>query len=295
MSILDCTVSAYPNALAKEGRDVPLLTFLKSSRHTLDIEKIRQCDDEKRRAEMKRHLPAATISGTFSVRNKDGINEYNSLICLDFDGKDNKSWDKNTMKKALSEFAETAYTGVSVGGKGVFSIIKTNNLFPERHAESVELLGRIIEANTGLKFDPACKDVCRLRFVSFDAEAYFNHTALIFDVARFLEKEPVKPRPIFVKKVALVDQPAEATIKDRVEKIISDIEQSGRDVTDRYADWVKIGFALAAEFGPAGADYFVRISQFHKSFDRDKTLNKYNQLCQQRKNVSIASFFHLTK
>ena len=32
----------------------------------------------------------------------------------------------------------------------------------------------------GLTIDPACKDVCRLRFYSYDAEAYFNLNAKPF-------------------------------------------------------------------------------------------------------------------
>ncbi len=293
MSVLNHTVSVYRNALSTLGQDVPLLTFLNSKRHIDEIQRIRAEIDHHRRGELKKMLPAATVSGTFSKRCIEGISKYNGLVCLDFDGINN-TFSPEKMKYILSGFQEVAYVGLSASGTGTFCIVPTTNTKPALHARLVEILGSIMAAQ-GLIIDRACKDVCRLRFVSHDTAAYLNHEAMPFDGNRFFMDEELRPRPIRLQFGKKETVPTTGNIQERVEREIMRIETEKRDVTDNYADWVKIGFALASEFGPGGLEYFVRVSQFHPGFSREKTEKKYQQLCQQRKSVNIASFFHLIK
>lgn len=35
----------------------------------------------------------------------------------------------------------------------------------------------------------------------------------------------------------------------RVEALITELRNSGRDITADYGDWLKVGFAIASEFG----------------------------------------------
>lgn len=295
-SIFESRVSVYRNAMSTDAVNTALQTFLNSKKHRAEIERLRSETDKPTRDNLKKHLPAATISGTFARRAVSGIDTYNRLVCLDFDGKDNPGWTPDDMKSVLCGFEETAYCGLSAGGQGVFAIIPTNNPDPAQHSASVEILGRILKGE-GLVFDRACKDVCRLRFVSHDPEAYCNPGAKAFDVMGFFEaaqERDTKPRPICVAKAAPVET-AQGTMRERVERVINHIEQNRIDITDNYREWLKLGFAIAAEFGTNGEDYFVRLSQFHPKFDPNETAKKYQEFTKNRKAVGIGTFFHIIK
>lgn len=47
----------------------------------------------------------------------------------------------------------------------------------------------------------------------------------------------------------------------KVERIVSLIEQKGIDITNGYAKWLKVGFALTSEFQEAGRGFFHRVSR----------------------------------
>lgn len=295
-SVFDLRVSVYRNAMNTEAVNTSLQTFLNSKKHREQILALRQEVDKTTRDNLKKHLPAATISGTFTRRAVSGIETYNRLICLDFDGKDNPEWTPDDMKAVLGGFEEVAYCGLSAGGQGVFCIVPTNNDDPAQHSAAVEILGRILKAE-GLTFDKACKDVCRLRFVSFDPEPYINPSPSIFDARAFLEaarEREERPRPIRISPAPKEDT-AQGTMQERVERIVRHIEANRIDITDNYRDWIKLGFALAAEFGTAGEDYFLRLSQFHPQYNEAETRKKYQDFTRNRKNVGIGSFFLITK
>ena len=46
----------------------------------------------------------------------------------------------------------------------------------------------------------------------------------------------------------------------RVEALIAALRAAGVDITADYNDWLKVGFALAGEFGEGGRGYFHDIS-----------------------------------
>lgn len=293
---LDTPISIFKNARSTEPKTTQLGIFLTSERHLTRVKAVRQADSKEVRDALKKDLPAATISGTFNVRNVDGIRHYNGLICLDFDGKDNPNLTPAQMKATLSEFQEVAYAGLSVSGAGVFAIIPTNNVRVECHAHIVDLLGELFAQN-GLNYDKSCKDVCRLRFVSHDPEACWNHECGIFDAQRFLPRLEARdtrpPRPVYVG-----DKKAPKTgdnTRDRVEAFISEVEAAGQNVTEDYKEWIRIGMAIAGHFGADGESYWMRISQIHPKFDRMEAENKYRNFLQTAKQIKIGTFFHILK
>ncbi len=83
---------------------------------------------------------------------------------------------------------------------------------------------------------------------------------------------------------------------EAVEQLVQWIETTGKDLTSSYDDWLKIGFALANEFGESGASYFHRISKFYPKYTHKECENKYQQ-CAKAKGVGvkIATLFHYAK
>ena len=50
--------------------------------------------------------------------------------------------------------------------------------------------------------------------------------------------------------------PQSSDTRGRLEALIAQLKASGTDITSGYNDWLKVGFALAAEFGESGRGYF---------------------------------------
>jgi hypothetical protein len=81
--------------------------------------------------------------------------------------------------------------------------------------------------------------------------------------------------------------------RSKVEAYIQALEGSCRDVTENYDDWLKIGFALASEFGTEGEGYFQRVSQFNPKYNPQDASKKFENALKNGKSVKIASFFKI--
>ena len=82
----------------------------------------------------------------------------------------------------------------------------------------------------------------------------------------------------------------------RVEALIAELRASGRDITADYGDWLKVGFALASEFGESGRRYFHEISSIYSGYERQECDKKYDQ-CLKTDNgkTNIATIFYLAE
>jgi hypothetical protein len=68
------------------------------------------------------------------------------------------------------------------------------------------------------------------------------------------------------------------------------------DITQGYDNWVKLGFAIASEYGESGLDYFKQLSQYHPDYDGYKTEKKYRSLLGDRNSgITIRTFYYLCK
>lgn len=288
-------ISVFKSATSTEPSTVALATFLTSVRHRDKIIALRAESEKKKRDELKKTLPAATISGTFIRRSAGQIETYNGLVCLDFDAADN-TMSALEMKSILATFPEVAYAATSVGGGGVFAIIPTTNKDPTSHAAVVDLLGMATKQH-GLNYDRSCKDVSRLRFVSYDPEAYWNQSPKMFDTD-LLFSIPKAPQNMRPPRAMVFRQPKNKDVdgpdtRTKVEAYIHALEGSCRDITDNYDDWLKIGFALANEFGTEGENYFHRVSQFNPKYNPQDATKKYENALKNGKSVKIGTFFKI--
>jgi hypothetical protein len=152
---------------------------------------VRSETDPIKKAALKKLLPAATISGTFTQRNVKGLVKHSGFICLDLDRKDNNhisqsEW--NTLKDRLKEVENISYMGLSCSGTGYFILIPI--AFPEKHKQHFEYL-RNAFLSLGIIIDKSCSDVSRLRFASYDPEPYINENAEVLTVFYIEPQKPV--------------------------------------------------------------------------------------------------------
>lgn len=80
----------------------------------------------------------------------------------------------------------------------------------------------------------------------------------------------------------------------RVESLIAQLKVSRTDITSGYTEWLKVGFAIASEFGETGRRYFHDISALYTGYDATECDKKYDE-CLKSDNgrTNIATLFYL--
>jgi len=189
-SPLNVTVSCFANAKSTEPQPVNLLTWLTTDKYKEQVETIRQTATKEERTKLKQQLPAATPSGIFTERKAACIVKHSGLMCLDIDYQDNKHIGNFAqLKEELAKIQNIAYIGLSVSGGGYFCIVPIAQ--PEKHKLHFKALHKQLAA-FGIVLDTSGSDVSRLRFASYDPEAYFNHKARVY--TNIYKEETPKPQ-----------------------------------------------------------------------------------------------------
>jgi len=265
-----------------------------------EVKRYRDTFDKK----LKEKLPCVTISASFKgERNLDNIDVKNHFIVLDIDrtakGKNAKLKKCNIcvnmqlVKELFAEHPCTYYVGFSVSGDGVYAILRLEDpdCLDDYFAEFRASFSRI-----GINIDEACKDYTRLRFFSVDKEAFYNPHAIPY--RKPAKQEPAPQRSLPVQKPSPVNnEPDEfperfrhLNNQQKVEALIAVITYHKMDITSNYQDWFKIGAGLYNEFGEAGRDYFLQISQHHPEYSFKECDKKFTQ-CKTANKIKLSSLF----
>lgn len=228
----------------------------------------------------KDNIKAITASGRFdSKRSADNLVKHSGYIAIDIDQKDNSDTDLLKAREYLYADPYVSVGHVSLGGFGLVLFIKIE---PKKHSDSFAAIESYLLDTYKIICDKSCKDVSRLRFVSYDEDIYYNKSAKTWDL--FTNKERQEP-PNY----------NHVHRSDNIDFIIDQIKQRRIDITDSYSDWIKIGFALASEYGELGRTYFHEISQFHPKYSVQNTDKQFNNCLKTGKNVNISSLYWIAK
>lgn len=241
------------------------------------VEKIRLCDDDEQRKKMKLRLPAITPAGTFTIRRSNSIRSYSGFLSIDLDYLGESA---NSVKVQLSDFPGLAYCGLSVSGKGLFLLVKISDTSQyNAHLEAVfsDLAWK------GLSPDPACKDITRLRFLSYDPDPIVNFSVRPYE----RQVTPHQDRVPF-------NNLNHGAIAERVERCIEKIGSMHLDITADYRVWISLAYALANEFGEMGRNYFHSISRFYPKYNSKEADRTYTS-CLKGSVTTISTFFYHCK
>lgn len=295
--ILDVPVSFYTRLKSKTPVEANLLDLLTGAAHEKyknAIMKVRAESEPDRQKELKYALPMYAISGLFFQAGGTNVYAPTSLIGIDIDEKDNQHITNfHELKKYIGLLPFIAYCGYSCRGKGYFCIIPVEAWHAHKeHFDSLKLDFQQL----GINIDEQCRDMGRRRFVSYDPEPYINPEAEIY---RYV----VKPQHVLHQ-----DKPSERTLEEIAElayitgRLISVIHQKKVDITKGRDNWVRIGLALAEEFGEAGRKMFHEVSKYweheerQESYEYDVTDRTFDELLSNsRHEVHIGTFFHICK
>lgn len=191
-------VSLYKNfkSYVSDVNIVDILHEIKSRKYESDINSIRYAlhkGDEKAADEIKCSLLGYTTSGTFgSSRTKANLTSYSQMVGLDFDHI--PATEINNLVSLINECTYTFASFISPSGEGIKVFIKVNTN-AEQHTTTYNQVANFYRNLSGYDFDPKCKDITRLCFVSYDPELFINENATIFEVNEVvipLNNEPTR-------------------------------------------------------------------------------------------------------
>lgn len=156
---------------------------IKEGEYKNEIEKIRlllKKEMKQEADELKRKLPAFTVSGIFNTnRREEYLIKYYGLMTLDIDNLKDEEEVKR-IKEKICKIKYTKMAFISPSGLGIKIIVETNNTNVEKHKEVYKELLNYYKQELDIEFDEKTIDVARLCFISYDEEAYFNLDSEIF-------------------------------------------------------------------------------------------------------------------
>ena len=278
-SLFDTKISYYANVRDNVGTEISLRDFLFCDQYREQIEAIRSLTDKELQKSLKKQLPLATVSGTFApTRHADNLVTHSHLLCVDIDKKDNLgvSWFDN-LKYEWRNLPQILYAAHSVRGEGWFAIFRI--AYPDKHHAQFEAL-RNDFASCGLVIDKSCKDVCRMRTISYDPEPYVNEDATLYT------KVWVEPKP----KLRVTYNGSSDT--EQLEKLCHEIANRGIDITVTYDDWFRVGAALAS-LGERGRSMFHLVSSQNGNYNAPETDKKFDNFLRNVNSINIGTFFHI--
>lgn len=287
-TLTDIEVSMYKNSFDTKGGASNLgevMNGIKNGKWKTEVEQVRRAEDKKERDTLKLKVPAFSPSGVFSERKTSGLISHSNRIAIDFDLQDNAilGTSLEAVREALEGDQFSEYVFKSVSGKGLCVIVKIDG---GKHAESFAYLERYYKETYGLTIDKACKDVSRLRYVSYDSDLFHNPDSekVIIPDAKDLGE---------TREASRAYQVSQSDNKSIMDAII----QSGKLIgDDTYQDWIKIGFALSHEFGETGRQYFHALSQRSPKYDQTECDKKFdNCLRTNHGDITFATIVHMAK
>lgn len=268
-------ISIFENAkTTKPTRNMQEMAFfdsVKNGEWQIEVLHYRQTKDQ----ELKKKIPAVTASGVFFQRAANGIVTHSNLICIDVDAKDQIT---QINVDALKSDAFVYVLHKSVGGEGYALYFKIDG---NRHVDAFLGIEKYLFENYTIVIDKSCKDVSRLRFVSYDPELFINENAKVFK--KYLPKKEAK---IQEQKIIVV----RSDFDDMVN------QAAGMNLFEDYQDYIELAFALVSEFQESGRKYFHILCQNSTKYDEQKANQHYDiALRRNGTGITIRSLYHKFK
>ena len=259
-----------------------------------------------------------TFSGSFSTRRNDELIEHSGFMCFDIDKIENEErLQEIKMLLINDEELHTVLLFRSPSGNGLKWVVEVPDRFwlcqsqqsivngqqseieiiNRNHRTLYERIRHYLFEQYGIETDHT-SDVARPCYLCYDDDAYYDEPTFKANPAsEFL----VDARSIVEGQQSTVGtQHAVSYLsqdrKKNIDHLVAEIERRRIDITADYANWVRVGFALASVCGVAGEQLFHRISQFHPNYDPRETHKLYNSCLKNNSGVvTIGTIVYLMK
>lgn len=283
ISIEAALIGYYKSRKSPNGADITLSEFIQGIRSGQEWKKhvlwVREAIDDKNEYDRRKGTSACvTIGGTFDGEKKaENLRLPSGLLAADLDHLDDLT---ESVKYQLSQDPFVVAVFKSIGGRGLCVIFRIDS---SRFLDSFKGIASYLMEKHGLvgkQFDPSSSNINRLRYISYDPEAYYNPSARLF--AKYPRKEAKAEKP-FRKYIES---------KDNIEYILDQINARAIDIAPGYQEWYKVGWALISHYGDDARNIFQQISQFNENYDPDEVDKKFDYLMATRPaRITIATFY----
>lgn len=226
-------------------------------------------DPKAAKAMKNANLPCCTISGLFEGERKaNKVTAINPVICVDIDVLPD-GMNLSRLKKKVFDLPYVFYVSLSARGEGIFALIYYNK---EKDFLNIFKALQYDFRQMGIEIDKACKDICRLRFVSWDAEPLEKEEVEMYD-GEYLEQfaDPRFYKEVKEKRDTQVYMDDYFTYKT-IKYLINECGYRA----DEYQDWLMDGFRLAT-FGQYGHALFMHLSQHSDNFNERVAERKWEE------------------
>lgn len=266
----DTKVSVYDRF--EYVQDVTLWDALEMGKdHIKHIERCRELKNqghENEYRELKRQLPSFTTCGTFTTERKaDKVIHFNNMCTIDLDDLE----DAEKAKADIKQLPFVLYCAKSVGGKGLFCLIRVDGSKDDYLKHWYALKDEF--QRLGYPIDESCKDISRLRFISHDENPYINYHASIYTAKK--EIQTTTPHTISFPQGNETHTltPRERKIFDA---IIEDVQTNHLQLSKNHEDTLYIARVLNSLMGEDGRQYLHIIRKQRSGYDAIKTDNLYD-------------------
>lgn len=170
-----------------------------------EVDRVRAAKTKEEKTEIKKTLHAITFSGHFSYRASDKLIKHSGFICMDIDDVE----DLDELRQIVNNDPYTYASFTSCSGKGLAFLVKID---PQKHLDSFLAIEKYYKEFKKIKItaDTSCKDVARLRFVTYDPQTYLYEKSLLWDNFEILIE---KPKKVIAKKPIKNNAPEPDTSK----------------------------------------------------------------------------------
>lgn len=263
-----------PHALARgshnsEKEPIELIDFLhdiKYGKWKDQVMQYRSEEDKEKKKNLKNMLPAVTIAGVFQTRNQNSLIKHSGHLCVDIDHFEDK-------QKIIND-PYTYALFYSCGGHGLAVIVKING---EKHKESYHYLSTYYYEKYGINVDTAPSNIASLRYVSYDPGLVINEKSKVSPCPEFKEKK-TKKLPVVMGK-------------DDFTKLVAEIQSKQINIAESYEDYRNIGFAIGAEYGESGREYFHTIVSVSNKYQQNQADRQYTACSKGKRGITIGTFY----
>lgn len=251
------------------------------------IRSINRDTDEKGYKRIKMQLPMFTTSCLCGSSAKE-IDKYTNLICIDIDEKDNKQTNIEEIRQKVNNLPFTLYSSKSVGGKGLYILIAVDGE-KEAFIPHFKALQNDFES-LGITIDKSCKNLNRLRVISYDTESYYNEKAQIYT------KKKINFPKVTCNETTKPYKENHTTNKDKANflKALADIKERGLVITKNHRETLDLSNCMAAVYGEEGRDYLHTIRKQRKGYDEyklDECFNTSLDYIEQGHTYTLGTFY----
>lgn len=243
------------------------------------VNKCRNIKDKDERDAFKGTMPGATFSGDFKYRNEEGLLKHSGFINIDLDHVENL----NVLKRTLTRDKYVFAVFMSTSGDGLRVVFKIN---PDKHREAFKGIAAYIYETYGEAVDPNGVSLSKPYVVSFDPGTYIDYDNKTEVFRKYIKETPIKRLPDFVHTTGDFDN------------VIRQITGRGINICESYSDWLRVGLAIAEQFGADGAGYFHEISRMSLKYKYEVCEKQYKYCIRARgtgEKANISTVYYLAK